>query len=98
TDVRLVSVRVFGGQRIRKIRIEDDSLAVLNDDKAALAQPPETRHAGSEGVLNIRDEGVVLLKGGFHWPEGVKPRNKPKTRKELDRKIRFSLGLQSQGI
>ena len=65
--VRLVRLRVFARERIGKIRIEQQKIAGVADEKPALAEPPDAQFVGL-GVRprEVGEEGFVMGEWADH--------------------------------
>ena len=55
--VRLVGAGVLAGQRVRQVRVEQQVAAVVGDQEAALAEPPEVER--SRGGLHVGEERLT---------------------------------------
>src|SRR5258708_1643784 len=62
SDVRLVRVPVFPGQRVRKIGVEQNVNSLPLQQESALPQPPQTKTSVAPiRRMNVREQGVVGL-------------------------------------
>jgi len=78
-NVRSRRPRVLLGQRVRKVRIEQEVTVVELDEKAALAEPPEMQRTRGR-LLDVAQEGVVRERRLDQAPTSSRTMATPRTR------------------